>query len=266
MQVINSTTIVGEDGTAAEVDVIIFATGFNLQAPYHNLHVTGPGGRCLADALSEKPAGYLGIAVAGFPNLFTVTGPHTVLGSNSVLFMIECAANCIVKFASWMAAKGWKFMEIKQELQLKFTAEMHRRLKGTVWLSGGCSSWYLDGKGGSWALWPGLSMEYKRRTGSIKPQDFTVVEGEAKAELGDAKAAGVASADAVTIAAQAAQAGEVSVVAGYISNGSGSSGSGSNGRNITSPLKHAAASLTRSNVTTCKTKAAAAAIGGADMV
>jgi cation diffusion facilitator CzcD-associated flavoprotein CzcO len=65
-----------------ELDVIVYATGFDaLTGPLLALGITGRGGQALADAWADGPRTYLGLAVPGFPNLLTITGP----GSPSVL-------------------------------------------------------------------------------------------------------------------------------------------------------------------------------------
>ena len=65
-----------------ELDALVFATGFDaVTGALSRIDVTGPGGRSLREAWRAGPRSYLGVAVAGFPNLFLVTGP----GSPSVL-------------------------------------------------------------------------------------------------------------------------------------------------------------------------------------
>jgi cation diffusion facilitator CzcD-associated flavoprotein CzcO len=65
-----------------DVDTIVFATGFDaMTGPLLRLGITGRDGRTLAEHWADGPRSYLGLQVAGFPNLFTITGP----GSPSVL-------------------------------------------------------------------------------------------------------------------------------------------------------------------------------------
>jgi cyclohexanone monooxygenase len=81
---IHAVTPTGVSTTAGDVelDVLVFATGFDaMTGALLKMDITGVGGRRLRDAWADGPATYLGIAVAGFPNLFTITGP----GSPSVL-------------------------------------------------------------------------------------------------------------------------------------------------------------------------------------
>jgi cation diffusion facilitator CzcD-associated flavoprotein CzcO len=71
-----------------ELDVIVFATGFDaMTGSLLKIDIRGAGGLRLADAWAEGPRSYLGLQIAGFPNLFTITGP----GSPSVLLNMPVA-------------------------------------------------------------------------------------------------------------------------------------------------------------------------------
>jgi cation diffusion facilitator CzcD-associated flavoprotein CzcO len=73
-----------------EVDVIIFATGFDaLTGALLAVDIRGRDGRSLRDAWAHGPRSYLGLAVAGFPNLFTVTGPGSPSVLSNVITSIE---------------------------------------------------------------------------------------------------------------------------------------------------------------------------------
>src|SRR5262249_19220352 len=65
-------------GQEPELDIIVFATGFDaLTGPLMNLGIRGRGGQSLAEKWADGPRTYLGVAVAGFPNMFTITGPQS---------------------------------------------------------------------------------------------------------------------------------------------------------------------------------------------
>jgi cation diffusion facilitator CzcD-associated flavoprotein CzcO len=79
------------------VDIIVFATGFDaMTGPLLRMNVRGKDNASLADAWKEGPRNYLGLQVAGFPNLFTITGP----GSPSVLTNMPVA---IEQHVEWVA-------------------------------------------------------------------------------------------------------------------------------------------------------------------
>jgi cation diffusion facilitator CzcD-associated flavoprotein CzcO len=80
-----------------ELDAIVFATGFDaMTGPLLGPDITGVGGARLRDKWAAGPRTYLGIATAGFPNFFTVTGP----GSPSVLVNMAVA---IEQHVDWVA-------------------------------------------------------------------------------------------------------------------------------------------------------------------
>ena len=71
------------DKRSFDLDVIVFATGFDaMTGAIKAVHpITGRDGKSLSDVWAQGPQTYLGLTVAGFPNLFMITGP----GSPSVL-------------------------------------------------------------------------------------------------------------------------------------------------------------------------------------
>ena len=79
------------------LDHLVFATGFDaMTGPLLSFRITGADGTPLRRAWAAGPRGYLGLAVSGFPNLFTLTGP----GSPSVLTNMP---TCIEQHVDWVA-------------------------------------------------------------------------------------------------------------------------------------------------------------------
>jgi cyclohexanone monooxygenase len=80
-----------------ELDVIVFATGYDaMTGPLLRMNITGRSGLTLKEKWASGPRTYLGLAVAGFPNMFTITGP----GSPSVLTSMVMAIEQHVDFIS----------------------------------------------------------------------------------------------------------------------------------------------------------------------
>ncbi|MES2195912.1 MAG: alpha/beta hydrolase fold domain-containing protein [Pseudomonadota bacterium] len=81
-----------------DVDVIVFATGFDaMTGAIMAVHpITGRGGKSLSEVWADGPQTYLGLTVAGFPNLFMITGP----GSPSVLSNMAVS---IEQHVDWVA-------------------------------------------------------------------------------------------------------------------------------------------------------------------
>jgi cation diffusion facilitator CzcD-associated flavoprotein CzcO len=166
-------TIVTEDGVERPVDVLIFGTGFRATEPLIGIRIVGRGGIEIHDAWRERMSAYLGVTVSGFPNLFLLLGPNTGLGHNSVVLMIEAQVRYVMSCLDLMKRQKRQVLEVRSETQKQFVTDIHRRLAGTVWQSGGCHSWYQDQRTGeNTALWPGSVVAYTRRTRSASPGDY----------------------------------------------------------------------------------------------
>jgi cation diffusion facilitator CzcD-associated flavoprotein CzcO len=79
---ITPTGVVTADGTEHELDVLVFATGFEaMDGSYNRMDIRGRGGETLKEHWADQPTSYLGIAVSGFPNLFMVFGPNSAFSN-----------------------------------------------------------------------------------------------------------------------------------------------------------------------------------------
>jgi cation diffusion facilitator CzcD-associated flavoprotein CzcO len=166
-------SIVTVDGVERAVDVLIFGTGFRATEPLIGIRLVGRGGVEIHDAWRERMSAYLGVTVSGFPNLFLLLGPNTGLGHNSVVLMIEAQVGYVMSCLALMKRSRRQVLEVRPEAQKQFVTDIHRRLAGTVWQSGGCRSWYQDQRTGeNTALWPGSVVAYTHRTRAVSPADY----------------------------------------------------------------------------------------------
>ncbi len=165
-------SIVTEDGVERPADVAIYATGFRATEMLRGIRIMGRGGIEIHDAWRERISAFLGITVAGFPNLFLLLGPNTGLGHNSVLLMIEAQVRYVMSCLRLMQQRGQRVMEVREASHRRFVEEIRARLPGTVWESG-CRSWYQDQRTGeSAATWPGSVVSYRRRTRAASAEDY----------------------------------------------------------------------------------------------
>jgi cation diffusion facilitator CzcD-associated flavoprotein CzcO len=166
-------SIVTQDGTERQVDVLIYGTGFRASEPLHDVSIVGRNGVGIAQAWSERISAFLGVTVSGFPNFFILLGPNTGLGHNSVVLMIEAQVAYVMNCLRLMRRRGSQVMEVKPDIQKRFVEEIKQRLSGTVWQSGGCVSWYQDAKTGeNPTVWPGSVVAYMHRTRSVSAADY----------------------------------------------------------------------------------------------
>jgi cation diffusion facilitator CzcD-associated flavoprotein CzcO len=131
------------DGTEHPLDIIVFATGFDaMTGPLVNIDIRGRGGLRLKEAWEAGPRTYLGLQVAGFPNLFTITGP----GSPSVLcnmpVAIEQHVEWITGCIAHMRERGLERIEAEPGAVDKWVEHVNEAAGATL-LPQASSSWYL---------------------------------------------------------------------------------------------------------------------------
>jgi len=157
---IRGSRVVTADGTEREVDTIILGTGFHVTDLPIAERLRGADGRSLAEHWDGSLQAHRGTTVAGFPNLFLLLGPNTGLGHTSVVVMAEAQVGYVRRALDRMAAGGAQSVEVRPEAQEAWNTDVQRRMRGTVWTAGGCSSWYLDSRGLNTTLWPDFTFRF----------------------------------------------------------------------------------------------------------
>jgi cation diffusion facilitator CzcD-associated flavoprotein CzcO len=164
-------SVVTADGERRRVDTIIFGTGFESQQLLAPLEIVGRGGQRLADAWRSGPEAYLGMTVAGFPNLFVLYGPNTNLGHNSIVFMIECQVRYALRCVEELAARDRAWLDVRREVVVAYAREVEERMRDSVW-EAGCTSWYKNEAGKVTNNWPGFTYQYFLKTRSPDFSEF----------------------------------------------------------------------------------------------
>jgi cation diffusion facilitator CzcD-associated flavoprotein CzcO len=157
--------VVTADGAVRRADAIVVATGFHVtDSPAHH-KIKGADGRTLGEVWqADGMQAYKGSTVAGFPNLFFLTGPNTGLGHNSQLLMIESQLNYLVDTLRTMDEHDLATVEVRPEAQRRYNNALQQRMARTIWMTGGCASWYLDARGVNTTLWPGFTFTFRQLT------------------------------------------------------------------------------------------------------
>jgi len=175
---VRGSTVVGHDGTAREVDAIVFGTGFHILDMPVATRVLDGSGRSLADRWEGSPQAYLGTAVSGFPNLFLLLGPNLGTGHSSAFMILETQLAYLADALRQMRANGWSSIDVRPEVQEAYNAEVQRALPRTVYNSGGCSSYYLDANGRNSFIWPWSTGRMRRRIRAFDADEYDVREGQ----------------------------------------------------------------------------------------
>ncbi|WP_046300900.1 NAD(P)/FAD-dependent oxidoreductase [Mycobacterium sp. UM_Kg27] len=165
--------IVTADGVEHACDVIVGATGFHVTDSYTYVDVKGPHGEDLVDRWNrEGVVAHHGIAVADMPNLFFLLGPNTALGHTSVVFMIESQIRYVAQAIAAVDKLGAQALAPSRAAQDRYNAELQDKLAGSVWITGGCNSWYLDEHGVNRTLWSGMTWQYWQSTRTLRAGEY----------------------------------------------------------------------------------------------
>jgi cation diffusion facilitator CzcD-associated flavoprotein CzcO len=112
--------VVTASGATRPADVIIYGTGFKTLDFLAPMSVTGLGGRRLHETWREGARAYLGITVSGFPNFFMLYGPHTNLGGNSIIYMLEGQIAYVRGALQALEREGLDWLDVRPEVQAAF--------------------------------------------------------------------------------------------------------------------------------------------------
>lgn len=145
------------DDREIDVDLLVFATGFQAHNYMRPMNLRGRDGLSIDDAWAKGPRAYRMTAIPGFPNFFTVLGPNSPTGSISLQYSAELTARYITEWLRRFRDGEIGTVEVTDEATTKFNDEVAAALGPTVWNTG-CNSWYLTDEGNV-DLWP-----YDRRT------------------------------------------------------------------------------------------------------
>ena len=125
-----------------ELDTIVFATGFDaMTGPLLRVDIRGRGDRPLGDKWSAGPRTYLGIATAGFPNLFILTGPGSPSVLSNMVMAIEQHVDWIADCLKFLGANGLGTIEATVEAEDAWVDHVNQLASAT--LIPRATSWYM---------------------------------------------------------------------------------------------------------------------------
>ena len=148
-------SVVTRSGKEFPADVIIYATGFRTQDWLWPMEINGRNSQEIHDFWESKGGvqAYYGTMCDQYPNWFTLYGPNTASGHNSVIYVTECQVNFLCRLLKPVLCGKAKSITPKTEAQSTLNKWIHARLPGLTF-SSGCTSWYLDKNGNNTFVWP----------------------------------------------------------------------------------------------------------------
>ncbi len=161
--------VVDATGQLHEVDVVIYATGFETKSFAGETAIVGLDGLSLGQAWADGPEAYLGLTVSGFPNLFMLYGPNTNLGHNSIIYMLEAQADYVLQ-----ALEAPAPVSVKADVMENYNVRIQQELAATPW-AGGCTSWYKTPEGKILNNWPGTARAYAEAVARFDLTDYDLI-------------------------------------------------------------------------------------------
>ncbi|MEA3020782.1 MAG: 4-hydroxyacetophenone monooxygenase, partial [Actinomycetota bacterium] len=170
---ITPTGIAMTDGTQHDVDVIIYGTGFTASKFLTPMKVIGRDGVDLHEHWQGDARAYLGVTIAGFPNLFCLYGPNTnIVVNGSIVYFSECGVRLVMGLLGMMLGSGHRALDVRKDVHDEFNelvdAENRRMARGVSTVN----SWYKNEHGHVAQNWPFTLLEYWQRTANPDADDY----------------------------------------------------------------------------------------------
>ena len=158
-----------------ECDVIVYATGFDaVTGAFNQIDIRGVGGRTLKDKWADGPRTYLGLQTAGFPNLFTVVGPHNGATFCNIPRCIEQNVEWVTDCLRHMRAHEYAQIVATPEAEDDWTAHVNEVAEGTILLD--TPSWFvganIPGKKRTFLMYAGGSPAYRQKCDEVAERGY----------------------------------------------------------------------------------------------
>lgn len=163
-------SLVTEDGSELDVDVVLCATGYAAADYLGQIEVIGEAGT-LRDTWRDGAYAYLGMAVPGFPNFFMLYGPNTNVGSNSVIFVLEAQARYLVRALKHLRRRGRTYIAVRPQRMVEYLDKIDTWMAGTVWTTR-CSNYFRAPNGRVVTQWPRSARTFWAMTRRFRPADY----------------------------------------------------------------------------------------------
>jgi cyclohexanone monooxygenase len=158
-----------------ELDAIAFATGFDaMTGALREIDIRVEGGEALAEKWAEGPRTYLGLTVAGFPNMFLITAPGSPGVKSQMIHSIEQHVDWITDCLAHLQTQGLASIEPEQDAEDRWVAHVNEVAAATLYPR--ANSWYvganIPGKPRVFMPYVGGVATYRRKCDEVAAQDY----------------------------------------------------------------------------------------------
>ncbi len=173
---ISDRSITTQNGTDYELDVIVYATGFNAHQTLGNIQVSIKDNASLNDVWGEDdPRAYLGITAPGFPNLFFLYGPNANLGhGGSIIFISELQVRYTLTLLMKMIEGGIREINCRQNVHDAYNQRLDDEHAELIWTHPGMGSWYKNKQGRIVSIMPWRLVDYWKFTHDPTLDDYHI--------------------------------------------------------------------------------------------
>ncbi|TDE32866.1 NAD(P)/FAD-dependent oxidoreductase [Actinomadura sp. 6K520] len=156
-------------------DAVVFATGFDaITGALTAVDIRGRDGIRLTEKWAEGPRTYLGLAVAGFPNLFTITGPGSPSVLSNMMVSIEQHVEWVGDAIAAMRSRGERTIEATAEAEDAWTRHVDEVAQATLYPA--ADSWYMGsnvpGKPRVFMPYPGGVGVYRQKCDEVAASGY----------------------------------------------------------------------------------------------
>jgi cation diffusion facilitator CzcD-associated flavoprotein CzcO len=160
-----------DGAVVTDVDVIIFASGFEVAEPPVAKYITGKSGKRLASIwAAESAQAYLGTMLLDCPNLFICFGPNLYTFS-SAFIIVEAQVEWIVAAIETASSKGISSITVPKKVHSDYNVALQKALTKTVFNTG-CSSYFFDKNGNNSTNWPWSIFYLRSLLSTFRQEDF----------------------------------------------------------------------------------------------
>ena len=173
---VTATGVVSQSGSPYDVDVLVWATGFEASQFVSSLEVVGRDGVTLHQVWDGDDArAYLGVSVPGFPNFFMVGGPNSFPGSGSFMYFMEVQMRYIARLLTDMLNTRVPAIEVRKDVYDEYNELLDRTSQLTVWTHPGTTTYFRNSRGRLVFVSPFRNVEYWTRAGQSSIEDYEML-------------------------------------------------------------------------------------------
>jgi len=171
--------VVTDSGTPYDVDVLVWATGFDATRFVASLDIIGRDGVSLRAAWDDDDArAYLGVTVPGFPNLFLLGGPNSFPGSGSFMYFMEVQMRYIGRLLEELFDAEAHAIDVRHDVFDEYNELLDRTSQMTVWTHPGTTTYFRNARGRLLFVSPFRNVEYWTRATGSSIEDYEMLAAD----------------------------------------------------------------------------------------